>query len=119
MLLFYSAVETRQLYCLKTFYQTIDLEQFISQVSHKGQLAAIYHYYVAIQYLLGELVTISDLQLQDLPAFDALSVAHTKALLTQEPQACARYSEQLANVNQTSYSFLQVEKKFYEQYLNT
>ena len=53
-----------------------------------------------------------------MPAFDALSVARTKALLTQDPQARARYSEQLVNVNQTSYSFLQVEKKFYERYLS-
>ena len=117
MFLFYSAVETHQTYCLKQFYQTIDLEQAASQASHKGQLAAIYHYYVAIQYLLGEPVTISDSQLQEVPAFDALSVARTKALLVQDPQARARYSEQLVNVNQTSYSFLQVEKKFYERYL--
>lgn len=119
MFLFYSAVETRQTYCLKQFYKTIDLEQAASQASHKGQLAAIYHYYVATQYLLGEPVTISDLQLQELPAFDALSVARTNALLTQDPQAHARYSAQLANVNQTSYSFLQVEKKFYERYVST
>lgn len=115
--LFYSAVETGKLDDLYQFYKTIDLTKVTSQASHKGQLAAIYHYYVAIQYLLCEPITISESQLQELPAFDALSVARTQALLVQDSQTSRAYSKQLATINQTSYSFLQGEKKFYEQYL--
>lgn len=116
--LFYSAVETRELSHLRQFYHTIDLHQISSQASHQGQLAAIYHYYVATQYLLGEPITITESQLQDLPAFDALSVARTKAILTQNVEAYERYAKHLTHVDQTSYSFLQAEKKFNERYVN-
>lgn len=117
MFLFYSAIETENTMYLRRFYQSIDFKKINSK--HKGQLAAIYHYYIATQYLLGEDITITQKNLETVPAIDPLSNARTKAILSSNPAMEETYAQYMKDVSTNTYSFLQVEKKFYEKHILT
>lgn len=115
MYLFYSAIETDNTYYLKKFYQTIDLHNLT--VNHKSLLAGVYHYYIAAQYFLGEQISISKKEMDELPVIDPLSSARTNALLNTKPNVNEAYSEYLKTVKKDSHSFLHAEKRFYEHYV--
>lgn len=115
MYLFYCAIETDNTYYLKKFYHSIDIHSL--KVKHKSLLAGVYHYYIATQYFLGEPITITKKEMDELPVIDPLSSARTNALLSEMPMINEAYMQFVKTIKKNSYSFLQAEKRFYEHYV--
>lgn len=117
MYLFYSAIETDTTYYLKKFYGTIDIHSL--KANHKSVLAGVYHYYIATQYILGDPITISKNEMDELPIIDPLSSARTNALLSGTPEENEVYMQYVKTIKKDSHSFLQAEKRFFcEWYLD-
>ncbi|MBD7909091.1 hypothetical protein [Sporosarcina gallistercoris] len=115
MYLFYSAIETDNTYYLKKFYQSIDIHSL--KANHKSVLAGVYHYYIATQYFLGEPITISKNEMDELPVIDPLSSARTNALLSGTPMVNETYMQYVKTIKKDSHSFLEAEKRFFEHFV--